>query len=205
MAAWQRGFASVAPGLAQAWVMAPAVNMEVARILVRILCYAREDPPLHRVWVRRFGPNNAAFFLGRTGSSPSRLKREGARYVIVRPAGYEIGKRRAFLSLPCRRSQSLKYFSAISLPLQDKYVFQHSLDGKFLQDRVPATINSRAKHHPPQFGGGSYLLHTTPTRRAATNGFGKMIGSRKIIRSCCGALGIVKDELGSQVRLSVNC
>ncbi|KAK1532493.1 uncharacterized protein CCOS01_04476 [Colletotrichum costaricense] len=153
MAAWQRGFASVAPGLAQAWVMAPAVNMEVARILVRIR--------------------------------------------------NEIGKR-AFLSLPCRRSQSLKYFSAISLPLQDKYVFQHLLDGKFLQDRVPATINSRAKHHPPQFGGGSYLLHTTPTRRAATNGFGKMIGSRKIIRSCCGALGIVKDELGSQVRLSVN-
>ncbi|KAK1467952.1 hypothetical protein CCUS01_06910 [Colletotrichum cuscutae] len=46
MAAWQRGFASVAPGLAQAWMMAPAVNMEVARILVRILCYAREDPPL---------------------------------------------------------------------------------------------------------------------------------------------------------------
>ncbi|KAK1464304.1 hypothetical protein CMEL01_13065 [Colletotrichum melonis] len=119
MAAWQRGFASVAPGLAQAWVMAPAVNVEVARIL------------------------------------------------------------------------SLKYFSAISLPLQDKYVFQHLLDGKFLQDWVPATINSRAKHHPPQFGGGSYLLHTTPTRRAAMNGFGKMIGSRKIIRSCCGALGIV--------------
>ncbi|KAK1705596.1 hypothetical protein BDP67DRAFT_494752 [Colletotrichum lupini] len=118
MAAWQRGFASVAPGLAQAWMMAPAVNMEVARI------------------------------------------------------------------------HSLKYFSAISLPLQDKYVFQHLLDGKFVQDRIPATINSRAKHHPPQFGGGSYLLHTTPTRRAATNGFGKMIGSRKIIRSCCSALGI---------------
>ncbi|KAI3532662.1 hypothetical protein CSPX01_13265 [Colletotrichum filicis] len=170
MAAWQRGFASVAPGLAQAWVMAPAVNVEVARILVRILCYAREDPCTISFQL----PN-------------------------------EIGKRRAFLSLPCRRSQSLKYFSAISLPLQDKYVFQHLLDGKFLQDRVPATINSRAKHHPPQFGGGSYLLHTAPTRRAATNGFGKMIGSRKLIRSCCDALGIVKDELGSQVRLSVNC
>ncbi|KAK1536114.1 hypothetical protein CPAR01_09656 [Colletotrichum paranaense] len=171
MAAWQRGFASVAPGLAQAWMMAPVVNMEVARILSK-------------------PPSSTVYGAVKGGSGD--------------PV-YEIGKRRAFLSLPCRRSQSLKYFSAISLPLQDKYVFQHLLDGKFLQDRVPATINSRAKHQPPQSGGGSYLLHTTPTRRAATNGFGKMIGSRKIIRSCCGALGIVKDELGSQVRLSVNC
>ncbi|UQC79756.1 uncharacterized protein CLUP02_05235 [Colletotrichum lupini] len=176
MAAWQRGFASVAPGLAQAWMMAPAVNMEVARIHVRILCYAREDPPLES---------------GCADSGPTTLRSSSGELALAQAISKGRAPDMAFLSLPCRRSQSLKYFSAISLPLQDKYVFQHLLDGKFVQDRIPATINSRAKHHPPQFGGGSYLLHTTPTRRAATNGFGKMIGSRKIIRSCCSALGIV--------------
>ncbi|KAG7050179.1 hypothetical protein JMJ77_0012931 [Colletotrichum scovillei] len=74
------------------------------------------------------------------------------------------GKEGRLLSLPCRRSQNLKYSSAISLPIQDKYKIQHLLDGRFLRDGVPATINSRTKHHPPHFGGGSYLLPTAPVR-----------------------------------------